>query len=117
MAGKIEDRLGMRFMLPEHVTALLDHDFVKTLVPQPMLDNQELEEINYKFMDSIHNDYAVCVSWWAPVRGELGQIKRSWGTVRIIPDLRQIRLTRDDDVAFIRMDRIVSVSEGYCDAE
>ena len=45
--GKIDDLFGsMIFMLPEHSQALSEYYYEKTLIEQPVLEDDELEEIN-----------------------------------------------------------------------
>jgi len=111
--GKIDDIFGsMAFFLPEHAEALAQHAYEKTLVTQPILEDDELAEMNLTLYDSVRHDFAVSVSWFKPIKGHLGRIERAWGWVqRIDASRRQIKLVNDDDFWWIDVARIVKVEK------
>jgi hypothetical protein len=111
--GLKDDLFGsMRIMLPEHVQALAEHAFEKTLIEQPQLEDDEKMEINYILNESRQLDYAITVSWWRPVKGHLGRIEMAWGWLQVIDMVRrQLKLKNDEDVWWIDIDRIVRVEK------
>jgi hypothetical protein len=111
--GKIDDLFGsMSFMLPEHVQALAEYYFEKTLIPQPLLEDDEKTEINYILNASRKFDYAITVIWWRPIKDHLGRIEMAWGWLQVVDMVRrQIKLKNDEEVWWIDLDRIVRVEE------
>ncbi|NGQ95520.1 YolD-like family protein [Brevibacillus sp. SYP-B805] len=108
--GKLDDLFAMKFMLPEHRALLEEHEYVKTLVPKPIIDEQEFGEMNFRIYDSVQYDYAITVSYWRPVRGGLGVIESVFGTVqRIDAANRRIKIVNDWDFHWIDIERVVSV--------
>jgi len=112
--GRIDDPFVMKFILPEHAEMLLDHEFEKTLVAKPIIDDQEFGEMNFKIYDSTQYDYAVTIDYWVSVRGEKGRIESAFGVVKSIdPTLKRIKLVNDWDVNWINISSVVAVKEGY----
>ncbi|WP_340701619.1 YolD-like family protein [Brevibacillus borstelensis] len=108
--GKVDDLFAMRWVLPEHNQALSDYYYEKTLVEKPELEEDEKVEINRLLQESLQLDYAVTVSWWKPVREDLGEIHASWGWLqRIDMPHRQIKLINDEEFWWINLDQIVKV--------
>lgn len=80
------------------------------LIPQPVLEQDELESFHYLIRDSAREDYAVTITWWQPVKGELGKICSLWGVVQWIDQhARRIKLVNDKEVQWIPMDYITNV--------
>ncbi|GED56549.1 hypothetical protein AA984_08325 [Brevibacillus formosus] len=48
MAGRLEDPFGMKFILPEHVTLLYQHQLDKQLVKQPVIEEDELASFRFR---------------------------------------------------------------------
>ncbi|WP_088105602.1 YolD-like family protein [Halalkalibacter urbisdiaboli] len=53
-----------RMFLPEHKQALLARKETLKKVPKPLLDDQELQEIGYVVMDSLHYTLSIEVEYW-----------------------------------------------------
>jgi hypothetical protein len=53
-----------RMMLPEHVEALNRHKVDKLRIEQPVLDEQEIEEIGRRLGESLENHSPVSVSYF-----------------------------------------------------
>jgi len=80
------------------------------LIAQPVLEQDELESFHYLIRDSASEDYAITVTWWKPVKGELGNTCSMWGVVKWIDQhARRIKLVNDEESQWIPMDRIVGV--------
>ncbi|WP_080597850.1 YolD-like family protein, partial [Rhodococcus rhodochrous] len=80
------------------------------LCPMPILEQDELESIQYIIMDSARCDYAITVTWWQPVKEDLGKTCSMWGVVKWIDQNgRRIKLVNDEESQWIPMDRIVEV--------
>lgn len=110
MSSKYDNPLGMGFILPEHRQALHQHKEDKRLIPQPVLEEDELMELNFRIMDSRQYDYAVTVCWWYPVKEVLGEIRQMWGWVqRVDTTYKQLKLVNDEDFLWIDMDKIVQI--------
>ncbi|KKX53289.1 YolD-like family protein [Brevibacillus borstelensis] len=108
--GRMDDLFAMRWVLPEHNQALSDYYFEKTLVEKPELEEDEKAEINRLLQESLQLDYAITVSWFKPVREDLGEILTFWGWLQRI-DLanRQIKIISDEDFWWINLDQIVKI--------
>lgn len=110
MSSKYDNPLGMGFILPEHRQALHQHKEDKRLIPQPVLEEDELMELNFRIMDSRQYDYAVTIHWWEPVKKEVGEYREMWGWVQQIDTAnKRMKLVNDEDFEWIKMDKIVSV--------
>ncbi|MGD8188591.1 YolD-like family protein [Brevibacillus ginsengisoli] len=110
MASKIDDPLISRFMLPEHVKALLELQEDKKLTLQPVLEDDELQSFQYQIMDAARNDYAITVTWWVAKKENLGLTCTFWGAVKWIDQqARRIKLVNDEDIQLISMDNIVRI--------
>lgn len=114
MAGRLEDPLGMRFILPEHAQALNELAYEKLLITQPILDDQELMEMSRLIEDSRVDDFAVSVTWFEPERTVdnvvLGKEESAWGWIqRIDMNRKQIKLVNDDGFWWIYFNRIMRI--------
>lgn len=111
MASKVENIFGAsRWVLPEQRALYLQMKEDEKLNPQPMLEQDELESFHFMIRDSAREDYAVTITWWQPVKGELGKTCSLWGIVkRIDENARRIKLVNDEESVWIHMDKIVSV--------
>ncbi|WP_409174784.1 YolD-like family protein [Brevibacillus fortis] len=72
MASKIENPFSMRFVLPEQRELYLQAKQVEKLVSMPILEQDEFESFQYIKRDAAREDYAVTVSWWNQIKGNLG---------------------------------------------
>ncbi len=112
MARKIDDLFGSsRFVLPEQREMYLQMKRDDKLVPKPILEPDELESFNYLIRDSGREGYAVTVTWWKPVKGNLGEICSMWGIVKWVDQhARRIKLVNDEESQWIDLDKITAVS-------
>ncbi|WP_306418842.1 YolD-like family protein [Brevibacillus reuszeri] len=100
----------MRFVLPQQRELYLQMQEDAKLVPMPVLEQDELESFHYIISDSARGDYAITVTWWRPVKGELGNPCCMWGVVKWIDqNARRIKLVSDEDSQWIALDRITDV--------
>jgi YolD-like protein len=111
MASKIESVFAAsRWVLPEQRALYLQMKEDEKLIEQPSLEQDELEAFQYMIRDSGREDYAVTVTWWRPVKGNLGTTCTMWGVVKWIDQqARRIKLVSDEDSKWIGMDMIVDV--------
>lgn len=111
MASKIDNIFAAsRFVLPEQRALYLQHREDQKLVPQPVIEEDELASFQYLIRDSAREDYAVTVSWWNQVNGEIGSVCSMWGVVRWIDlNARRIKLVNDEEFQWINMDMITEV--------
>ncbi|WP_309479223.1 YolD-like family protein [Brevibacillus agri] len=110
MASKISNPTVGRFVLPQQRELYLQMREDEKLVPMPVLEQDELESMQYLIRDSAREDYAVTVTWWQPTKGDLGKICSMWGVVKWIDQNgRRIKLANDEDWRWIPIDAIVSV--------
>lgn len=110
MTSRIDNPLFMRFVLPEQRKLYLQMKEDEKLVSMPTIEQDELESFHYIIRDSARNDYAITVSWWNPIKGELGSICSMWGEVKCIDqNARRIKLVSDEDCQWIELDRITDV--------
>ncbi|WGV57764.1 YolD-like family protein [Brevibacillus brevis] len=99
-----------RFVLPEHREMYLQVKEDDKLVTMPLIEQDELESINYIIHDSARADYAITVTWWNQVKENLGSTCTMWGVVKWIDQNgRRIRLVTDEDSQWIFMDQITAV--------
>jgi len=113
MQRKLNDLFGsMRMILPEHKAAILDHNSERGLVEKPYIDEDEIGEMCFRIYDSTQYDYAIDIKWFKPVKGELGIIESTWGTVREIDvNRKRFKVTNDWDSQWINIDHLVSVTK------
>lgn len=111
MASKIENMFAAsRFVLPEQRELYLQIKEDEKLIRQPVLEQDEVDSMQYLIRDSAREDYAVTVTWWQPVKGELGSTSSMWGIVKWIDQNgRRIKLVNDEDWQWISVDRITEV--------
>ncbi|MCM3144396.1 YolD-like family protein [Brevibacillus sp. MER 51] len=111
MAKKIENLFStMRFVLPEQRALYLQMKEDDKLVAMPIVEQDELESLNYIICDSARSDYAVTVTWWKQVKGNLGTVCTMWGVVKWIDQNgRRIKLVTDEDSQWISTDHITAV--------
>ncbi|MGF9909423.1 YolD-like family protein [Brevibacillus porteri] len=74
----------MRFVLPEQRELYLQVKEDDKLITMPIVEQDELESLNYVICDSARADYAITVTWWKQVKGNLGTICTMWGVVKWI---------------------------------
>lgn len=111
MASKIENPFIMSFILPEHAQALSDHYYCESLTTQPILEDDEMEEMNRLIQQSIHEDFAIRVTWFVPEIDARGHMETEWGWVKGNPSLGQIKLVRDEDFWWINIRRLVRIEQ------
>lgn len=111
MAKKIDNLFGLsRFVLPEQRAMYLQMKQDEKLVPMPILEQDEPESFQYVLRDAAREDYAVTVSWWKQVKGNLGTTCMMWGVVKWIDQNgRIIKLVTDEDSQWINMEHITDV--------
>ncbi|UED78068.1 YolD-like family protein [Brevibacillus sp. DP1.3A] len=110
MASKLDDLFAMKWILPEHNQALSHHYYKSSLIPQPILEDDELVEMNRIIHESIQEDFAVSMSWFKPEVDDLGRMKTHWGWVqRVDTNRKQIKLVNDDGFWWIDFKRLVKV--------
>ncbi|MED4749973.1 YolD-like family protein [Brevibacillus choshinensis] len=111
MASKVENMFAAsRFVLPEQREMYLQIKEDEKLIRQPVLEQDELESMQFLIRDSAREDYAITVTWWQPVKGELGKTCSMWGTVKWIDQNgRRIKLVNDEEIKWISLDRITDI--------
>ncbi|MED4570295.1 YolD-like family protein [Brevibacillus agri] len=111
MASKIDNMFAAsRFVLPEQRELYLQVKEDEKLVPMPVIEQDELENFHYTIRDSGREDYAITVTWWRQVKGNLGSNCSMWGIVKWVDQQgRRIKLVNDTDVQWINMDCIIDV--------
>ncbi|MED1949006.1 YolD-like family protein [Brevibacillus centrosporus] len=107
--GKLDDLFAMKWVLPEHAQALSHHYYKESLSSQPILEEDALAEMNFLIQQSIHEDYALAVTWFVPEVDARGHMETEWGWVKGNPSQGQIKLVRDEDFWWIDLKRLVSV--------
>jgi hypothetical protein len=95
-----------KMMLPEHVEAINKHNFDKLRIEQPVLDEQEIEEIGRKIGESLENHSPISVSYY-----QSGFINEMKGIVtKLEPYTRQITLMDYEyDQHKLNFDNVVGV--------
>lgn len=111
MASKVDNIFSAsRWVLPEQRALYLQTKEDEKLIQQPALEQDELESFHYMIRDAGREDYAITVTWWKPVKGDLGSTCSMWGTVKWIDQQgRRIKLVNDEESQWIGMDSIISV--------
>lgn len=111
MASKINNMFAAsRFGPPEQRELYLQVKEDEKLVPMPVIEQDELENFYYTIRDSGREDYAITVTWWRQVKGNLGSNCSMWGIVKWVDQQgRRIKLVNDTDVQWINMDCIIDV--------
>lgn len=100
----------MRFVLPEQRAMYLQMKEDDKLVAMPIVEQDELEALNYIICDSARADYAITVTWWKQIKGNLGITCTMWGVVKWIDQNgRRIKIVTDEDSQWISMDVITDV--------
>lgn len=112
MASKIANIFAAsRFVLPEQRELYLQIKEDEKLIQQPVLEQDEMESMHYLIRDSAREDYAITVTWWQSVKGELGKTCSMWGTVKWIDQNgRRIKLVNDEEWQWISLEKITVVS-------
>ncbi|WP_301170997.1 YolD-like family protein [Brevibacillus nitrificans] len=96
--------------LPEQRERYLQVKEDEKLIKQPVLEQDEMESMQYLIRDSAREDYAITVSWWESVKGDLGNTCSIWGAVKWIDQQgRRIKLVNDEEIKWVSMDRIINV--------
>ncbi|KQL45276.1 hypothetical protein AN963_24740 [Brevibacillus choshinensis] len=103
MASKIANVFAAsRFVLPEQRELYLQIKEDEKLIQQPVPEQDEMESMQYLIRDSAREDYAITVTWWQSVKGELGKSCSMWGTVKWIDQNgRRIKLVNDEEWQWI----------------
>lgn len=111
MARKVDNIFAAsRWVLADQRATYLQLKGDQKLIPQPVLEQDELESFHFLVRDSAREDYAISVSWWQPVKGDLGKNCSMWGVVKWIDqNARRVKLVNDEDSQWIEMDRITDV--------
>lgn len=108
--GKLDDLFAMKWVLPEHNQALSEHYFEQSLSEQPLLEQDELDEINRLIQESIHYGYELTVTWFRPVKGSLGRTEITTGNVEKVDTThRQIKMVNEEGYWWILLGRIIGV--------
>lgn len=108
--SRIENPFSIRFVLPEQRALYLQMKEDEKLETMPVIEQDEFESFHYLIRDSARDDYAITVSWWNPIKGELGSICSMWGAVKwIYQNGRRIKLVNDEDSQWIDLDKITEV--------
>ncbi|MFD2086946.1 YolD-like family protein [Brevibacillus brevis] len=94
--------------MSEHKTVILELQEEKKLVPQPILEQDELEHFDYAIRDSARNDYAITVSLWKEKKNGLGSLFTFWGVVKYV-DTKKIKIVNVTEVVWIESRFITSV--------
>lgn len=85
MSSKIQNLFGSsRFVLPEQRAAYLQYKEDQKLMPKPILEGDQLASIDYLIRDSAREDYAITITWWNPVKNNLGTTSSMWGVIQWI---------------------------------
>jgi len=111
MASKIDNVFGAsRWVLPEQCELYLQLNEDEKLVHMPVIEHDELESFHYLIRDSAREDYAITVTWWQPVKDELGNTCSMWGVVKWIDQNgRRIKLVNDENSRWIDMQLITNI--------
>ncbi|GAA4704134.1 YolD-like family protein [Brevibacillus fulvus] len=111
MASRIENIFAAsRFVLPEQRELYLQLKEDQKLSEQPTLEEDELANFQYLIKDSAREDYAVTVTWWKPVKANLGTFCSLWGMIKWIDqNTRRIKIANDESVEWIDIDKITDV--------
>ncbi|MED1792861.1 YolD-like family protein [Brevibacillus nitrificans] len=112
MASKVDNMFAAsRFVLPEQRELYLQIKEDEKLIRQPVLEQDELESFHYMIRDSAREDYAITVTWWKQVKGQLGKTCSMWGVIKWIDQNgRRIKLVNDEDSQWIMLDSIIAVT-------
>ncbi|HZH59188.1 MAG TPA: YolD-like family protein [Metabacillus sp.] len=111
--GKIDNLFAAsRFVLPEHRETYLELRGDEKLIPQPILEEDELRELAFQIQESIQFDAAVTIEWWKATKGKLGICESAWGWVQKVDAAnRHLKLVNDEDFWWIPLDKIASVKQ------
>ncbi|MGC5323983.1 YolD-like family protein [Brevibacillus sp. SYSU BS000544] len=91
-----------------------NHDeLFRSLVPCPVLEDNEIAEMHFRIYDSVTYDYALKISYWEPIYGKLGVISTVKGAVKQLDAInKKIKLAdKDEDFIWIKLDSITSISK------
>lgn len=96
-----------RMILPEHREAWIKREESKKVREKPVLDDQEIQEIEYLLVESFNKRKPVVLTLFDPIED-----KRVIGIVSSINTyLREVKLvTFDDDWQWIKLKDIISAS-------
>jgi hypothetical protein len=94
-----------RMFLPEHKEALLKQKQDQKVFTTPMLDEDQLQEINRIIVESIEWDQAVNITY-TDVYGP----EQFWGWIKKV-DLheRWLKIINDEDTLILRFEKILNV--------
>ncbi|MDM5197879.1 YolD-like family protein [Fictibacillus enclensis] len=106
----LKDRGGIKWtslMLPEHVKALREFDWDLTKIERPVLDEQQLEEINETICAAMEFNNAVKIMYYKAGRNETIN-----GHIHYLDvHNKQVRLvTKGEDIARINFSDITEVT-------
>lgn len=94
-----------RMMLPEHVEAILEYNEEIKKEKKPVLDEQELEQIQIIIMESLQYTVDVKITYL-----EGGYFEELIGVVsKVDMQLKQIKLETEDDYFYVFINCIVAV--------
>ncbi|MDN4094364.1 YolD-like family protein [Brevibacillus agri] len=99
---------SMRIILPQQRDIILELQEEKKLVPQPVVEQDELEQFDYAIRDSARNDYAITVNWWKEKKPNLGTLCSFCGVVKYV-DTKKIKIVNVTEVVWIESRFITSV--------
>ncbi|WP_342405637.1 YolD-like family protein [Brevibacillus sp. FSL K6-2834] len=111
MASKIDNMFAAsRFVLPEQRELYLQHREEQKLEKMPVLEEDELASFQYLIRDSAREDYAITITWWQPVKEDLGKTYSMWGVIKWMDqNSRRVKLVNDEESRWIQMDAIIDV--------
>lgn len=93
-------------MLPEHVELLQEMWEETEKINKPILDPQELEQLNKQLIQAYNENFSIAISIY-----ENGSIKKIHGTIKsLCPDQNQIHLQVQNDMEkIVNFDHVISV--------
>ncbi|WP_411502960.1 YolD-like family protein [Brevibacillus centrosporus] len=111
MGSKVENVFAAsRWVLPEQRELYLQIKEDEKLVPMPVIEQDELEAFQYLIRDSAREDYAITLTWWQSVKGDLGTTSNMWGIVKWLDQNgRRLKLVNDEESHWISLDKITAV--------
>ncbi|WP_235828198.1 YolD-like family protein [Brevibacillus migulae] len=99
-----------RYVLTEQQELYLQPKKAPMLVKEPIVAEYDRASFHYLIKDSARNDYAVTISWWQSVNGNLGSTYSMWGMIQWIDkDEGRLKLVNDENVQWIELKQIIDM--------
>lgn len=113
MSRKLTDPFGsMRIILPEHKEAILKHQYERSLVPKPVIEQDMLIEWSYLIQESIQDQKWLHIQYWHPIRNDLGEYRHIEGFISFIDRVnRKIKINNEENFNWIHLDQIVKLEK------